>query len=79
MSLYSKIGILTLAITLGWSCTDLTTALKAQGLGNSPYSSIGMGEFYGESYSDNTGMGQSGVSTGSGFSDQQLKSRTLGA
>lgn len=72
MSLYSRIGILTLAITLGWSCTDFTTKLKAQGLGNSPYSSLGMGEFYGEAYSDNTGMGQSGVSTGSGFQINNL-------
>lgn len=72
MSLYSKIGIITLAITLGWSCTDLTTKLKAQGLGNSPYSSLGMGEFYGDSYSDNTGMGQAGVSTGNGFQINNL-------
>lgn len=72
MSLYSRIGIITLAITLGWSCTDLTTKLKAQGLGNSPYSSLGMGEFYGESYSDNTGMGQAGVSTGNGFQINNL-------
>ncbi|TLV01611.1 hypothetical protein FEN17_17820 [Dyadobacter luticola] len=31
-----------------------------------------MGEFYGESYSDNTGMGQSGVSYGSGFQVNNL-------
>lgn len=72
MSLYSKIGIITLAITLGWGCTDLTTKLKAQGLGNSPYSSLGMGEFYGDAYSDNTGMGQAGVSTGNGFQINNL-------
>lgn len=72
MSLYSRILILTLAITLSWSCTHLTTKLKAQGLGNSPYSSLGMGEFYGESFSDNTGMGQSGVSYGSGFQVNNL-------
>jgi hypothetical protein len=72
MSLYSRFRILTLAITLGWSCTDLATTLKAQGLGNSPYSSLGMGEFYGDSYSDNTGMGQSGVSAGGGFQINNL-------
>lgn len=72
MSLYSRIGILTLAITLGWSCTQLTTKLKAQGLGNSPYSSLGMGEFYGDAYSDNTGMGGAGVSTGGGFQINNL-------
>lgn len=72
MSLYSRIGIITLAITLGWSCTALTTKLKAQGLGNSPYSSLGMGEFYGDAYSDNTGMGGAGVSTGGGFQVNNL-------
>lgn len=72
MSLYSRFRILTFAITLTCSCTFLTSALQAQGLGNSPYSSLGMGEFYGESYSDNTGMGQSGVSTSSGFQVNNL-------
>ncbi|MCF0075058.1 hypothetical protein LZD49_31530 [Dyadobacter sp. CY261] len=72
MSLYSRIGIISLAITLGWSCTDLATKLKAQGLGNSPYSSLGMGEFYGDAYSDNTAMGGSGVSTGGGFQINNL-------
>lgn len=69
MSLYSRIGIVTLAITLGWSCTNLA---KAQGLGNSPYSSLGMGEFYGDAYSDNTGMGGAGVASGSGFQVNNL-------
>lgn len=69
MSLYSRIGIITLAITLGWSCTNLA---EAQGLGNSPYSSLGMGEFYGDAYSDNTGMGGAGVSTASGFQVNNL-------
>lgn len=69
MSLYSRIGIITLAITLGWSCTNLA---KAQGLGNSPYSSLGMGEFYGDAYSDNTGMGGAGVASGSGFQVNNL-------
>lgn len=72
MSHYGRIGIITLAITLGWSCTNLATKLKAQGLGNSPYSSLGMGEFYGDAYSDNTAMGGSGVSTGSGFQINNL-------
>ncbi|MCE6989892.1 hypothetical protein [Dyadobacter sp. CY323] len=72
MSLYGKIVTLTFAITLGWSCTSLTQNLKAQGLGNSPYSSLGMGEFYGDAYSDQAGMGQSGVSYGSGFQVNNL-------
>jgi long-subunit fatty acid transport protein len=68
MSQYSKVLVLTLTIALGWSCANLS----AQGLGNSPYSSLGMGEFYGEAYSDNAGMGQSGVSTASGFQINNL-------
>ena len=72
MSRYSRFRILTFAIALIWNCTYLNTALKAQGLGNSPYSSLGMGEFYGDAYSDNTGMGQSGVSTGNGFQINNL-------
>lgn len=72
MSRYSSFRILTFAIALIWNCTYLNTALRAQGLGNSPYSSLGMGEFYGDAYSDNTGMGQSGVSTGTGFQINNL-------
>lgn len=72
MSRYSRFRILTFAIALIWNCTSLTTALKAQGLGNSPYSSLGMGEFYGDAYSDNIGMGQSGVSTSTGFQINNL-------
>ncbi|WP_229238581.1 hypothetical protein [Dyadobacter sp. Leaf189] len=68
MSQYSKILLLTLTLGLGWSCANL----NAQGLGNSPYSSLGIGEFYGDAYSDNSGMGQSGVSTASGFQINNL-------
>jgi hypothetical protein len=71
MSLYNRTGILALIITLGWNCL-LSTRTFGQGLGNSPYSSLGMGEFYGEGYSDNTGMGQSGVSTANGFQINNL-------
>ncbi|WP_229236009.1 outer membrane protein transport protein [Dyadobacter tibetensis] len=44
----------------------------AQGLGNSPYSSLGIGELYGDSFSDNAGTGQAGVSSGSGFQINNL-------
>jgi len=71
MSLYNKIGIPAFAILLGWVCLT-STKTNAQGLGNSPYSSLGMGEFYGDGFSDNTGMGQSGVSTGNGFQINNL-------
>ena len=69
MSLYKRIEILALTIILGCLISIKTSA---QGLGNSPYSSLGMGEFYGDGFSDNTGMGQSGVSTASGFQINNL-------
>ena len=71
MSLYNRIGILAISLLLGCNVL-ISTDTNAQGLGNSPYSSLGMGEFYGEGYSDNTGMGQSGVSTGSGVQINNL-------
>lgn len=71
MSLYNRIGILALSLLLGGNLL-ISTDTNAQGLGNSPYSSLGMGEFYGDGYSDNTGMGQSGVSTGSGVQINNL-------
>jgi len=70
MSLYNKIGILTLAISLGWNCTILK--VNGQGLGNSPYSSLGMGELYNDSFSSNTGTGQAGVSSSNGFQINNL-------
>ncbi len=70
MSLYNKLGIITLAISLSWGCTILK--VKAQGLGNSPYSSLGMGELYNDSFSSNTGLGQAGVSTSNGFQINNL-------
>ena len=71
MSLKSRFKLLTLVITLGWSCL-ISTHSHAQGLGNSPYSSLGIGELLGESFSDNYGMGQAGVSVGNGFQTNNL-------
>jgi hypothetical protein len=71
MSLYNKIGILAATITLSFGCL-ITEDTNAQGLGNSPYSSLGLGELYGDAFSDNTGMGQSGVSVGNGFQTNNL-------
>ncbi|CAG4992012.1 hypothetical protein DYBT9275_00875 [Dyadobacter sp. CECT 9275] len=71
MSLKNRFRLLTLTITLGWNCWFAIHS-DAQGLGNSPYSSLGIGEFYGESFSDNSGMGQSGVSVGNGFQINNL-------
>lgn len=71
MSLYNRIGLLAVATIL--SCNFLvSTESHAQGLGNSPYSSLGIGDLYGDGYSDNVGMGQSGVSTGNGFQINNL-------
>ena len=70
MSLYNKITILTLSISLAWNCTILK--VNGQGLGNSPYSSLGMGELYNDSFSSNTGTGQAGVSSSNGFQINNL-------
>lgn len=70
MSLYNRIGILTLAISLGWNCT--ISEVNAQGLGNSPYSSLGLGELYNDAFVSNTGTGQAGVSTSNGFQINNL-------
>jgi hypothetical protein len=70
MSLYNRIGILTLAVSIGWNC--FVSKAQAQGLGNSPYSSLGMGELYNDAFSASTGMGQSGVSTSNGFQINNL-------
>ena len=40
---------------------------QAQGLGNSPYSALGMGELYGNAFAPNLAMGGTGVSTANGF------------
>jgi long-subunit fatty acid transport protein len=71
MSLYKRIGILAVALTLGYNGL-VPTKVNGQGLGNAPYSSLGMGELYGDGFSDNIGMGQSGVSTGNGFQINNL-------
>ena len=41
----------------------LQTKIFAQGLGNSPYSAIGLGELLSSAYSPNNGMGDAGVSS----------------
>ena len=43
------------------------TVVRAQGLGNSPYSALGLGETYGEANVTNMGMGSIGVSNASAF------------
>jgi hypothetical protein len=70
MSLYNKLGIFSLAISLGFSFA--ISNVNAQGLGNSPYSSLGLGELYNDAFSSNTGSGQAGVSTSNGFQINNL-------
>ena len=72
MSLYNRIGLLTIAITIGCNCSVLLSKVNAQGLGNSPYSSLGMGELYNDAFAASSGMGQSGVSTASSFEINNL-------
>ncbi len=45
---------------------------EAQESFNSPYSAFGIGEIYGDAFSDNIAMGSAGVSTGSGFQVNNL-------
>ncbi len=52
---------LTMLLTLS------ATVVRAQGLGNSPYSALGLGETYGEANVTNMGMGSIGVSNSSAF------------
>ena len=72
MSLYNRIGLLTIAITLGCNCSVLISKVNAQGLGNAPYSSLGMGELYTDAFAASNGMGQAGVSTASSFEINNL-------
>ncbi|TAE95888.1 MAG: hypothetical protein EAZ80_08905, partial [Runella slithyformis] len=44
-----------------------TSQLLAQGLGNSPYSALGIGEQYSSGFSTNNGMGDVGVSSANGL------------
>ena len=55
-----------------WACTTLIGlltggSLRAQGLGNSPYSGLGIGEFYGQATASNLGMGGVGISYANPF------------
>ncbi len=72
MSLYNRIGLLTIAITLGCNCSALISKVSAQGLGNSPYSSLGMGELYNDGFAASSGMGQANVSSASSFEINNL-------
>lgn len=50
----------------------LISNVNGQGLGNSPYSSLGIGELYNDAFATNSGMGQAGVSTSNGFEINNL-------
>jgi hypothetical protein len=57
-----------LAIIIIAFLTGMTTGLvRAQGLGNAPYSSLGLGEVYGSANIANLGMGGIGISNSSNF------------
>ncbi len=67
MSIYKNNKTVT-ALLLGTviSMTSLPK-VQAQGLGNSPYSVLGVGESYNDAFSTNQGMGGAGVSTSNGI------------
>ncbi len=52
---------------IGVAFSIATSAAWAQGLGNGPYSSLGLGELYGSSNIANLGMGGIGISNSSNF------------
>jgi hypothetical protein len=62
--------IFTTKKTILLSCCVILSAytqIVAQGLGNAPYSALGIGELYGDGYAPNNAMGGAGVSSGNGF------------
>jgi len=67
MSIYKKnksIAILLLGAVISAS---YFSNVRAQGLGNSPYTVLGVGEPYTDAFSTNQGMGGAGVSTSNGI------------
>jgi hypothetical protein len=64
MSFYNLRNLLLGAWLLGLFFVQQSSA---QGLGNSPYSALGLGELYGTGYAPNNAMGDVGVSTANGF------------
>jgi hypothetical protein len=45
----------------------ITSKISAQGLGNAPYSALGIGELYSNGFAGNNGMGDAGVSSANGM------------
>lgn len=65
MSIYSKRSLLKWSVVLGSIfCYHYS---HTQGLGNAPYSAIGLGEILEKGYAPNNGMGDVGVSNASGM------------
>jgi hypothetical protein len=62
---YKQINKITSVVLLAIMAT--TSASWAQGLGNAPYSALGLGELYGSSNVANMGMGELSVSNSSNF------------
>ncbi|GAB2797529.1 outer membrane protein transport protein [Rhabdobacter roseus] len=67
MSLYSRIKNLTTALLLAGIVAGFISPLHGQGLGNSPYTVLGIGETYSEAFASNIAMGEAGVSTSNGM------------
>ena len=67
MSLYSKIKNVTGSFLVGGVLLSYQTPILAQGLGNSPYTLLGMGEAYSEGFASSQSMGEAGVASSNGI------------
>ncbi|WP_247234416.1 hypothetical protein [Telluribacter sp. SYSU D00476] len=67
MSLYSRIKSLSAGLLLAGLFSTSFSALYAQGLGNSPYSVLGLGESYSDAFAASQSMGEAGVSVSNGI------------
>ncbi|HEV7349942.1 hypothetical protein [Telluribacter sp.] len=67
MSLYSRIKLLTAGLLLGGLSSTYFSPLYGQGLGNSPYTVLGLGETYSDAFAASQSMGEAGASTSNGI------------
>ncbi|GHB77541.1 hypothetical protein [Persicitalea jodogahamensis] len=67
MSIYRNNKSITALVIGALIFVGSNASVQAQGLGNSPYSVLGVGESYSDAFSTNQGMGGAGVSTSNGI------------
>lgn len=67
MSLYSRIRNVATSLLLGGLLLGFQSPTFAQGLGNSPYTLLGIGELYSEGFGSSQSMGEAGVASSNGI------------